>query len=176
MGGSKFQVGRLCRKVSVCGRSELVSYRGMDFLGRHWGMASHCGQVPGGLGMAWTYLESVWGWPDGKPVGQFPDPPVSHAWRPPPSGSVPGPPMPPSSNRATDSWTVRRSTSAKYAASFAGYPHRHHPVATWRPALYAWPPSASVSLAHGWLVDLVIKKPSDWLCPMNKSHHSLHGG
>ena len=30
--------------------------------------------------------------------------------------------MPPSSNRATHSWTVRRSTSAKYAASFVGYP------------------------------------------------------
>ena len=32
------------------------------------------------------------------------------------------PPMPPSSNRATHSWTVRRSTSAKYAASFVEYP------------------------------------------------------
>ena len=32
------------------------------------------------------------------------------------------PPMPPSSNRVTHSWTVRRSTSAKYAASFVGYP------------------------------------------------------
>ena len=38
--------------------------------------------------------------------------------------------MPPSSNRAAHSWTVRRSTSAKYAASFVGYSaHRHHPVA-----------------------------------------------
>ena len=32
------------------------------------------------------------------------------------------PPMPPSPNRAAHSWTVRRSTSAKYAASFVGYP------------------------------------------------------
>ena len=73
------------------------------------------------------------------------------------------PPMPPSSNRATHSWTVRRSTSAKYAASFVGYPaHRHHPVAD--PGILLCThglrqlPDLLVSLVHGWLTDLVIKK------------------
>ena len=75
--------------------------------------------------------------------------------------------MPSSSNRATHSWTVRRSTSAKYAASFVGYSasiprHRHHPVADPGVLLCTHGlrqlPDLLVSLVHGWLVDLVIKK------------------
>ena len=75
--------------------------------------------------------------------------------------------MPLSSNRAAHSWTVRRSTSAKYAASFVGYPasippHCHHPVAD--PGILFCThglrqlPDLLVSLVHGWIVDLVIKK------------------
>ena len=71
--------------------------------------------------------------------------------------------MPPSSNRAAHSWTVRRSTPAKYAASFVGYPaHCHHPVTDPSVLLCTHGlrqlPDLLVSLVHEWLVDLVIKK------------------
>ena len=75
--------------------------------------------------------------------------------------------MPPSSNRATHSWTVRRvhvcevrrvlcRVSREYSA------HHHHPVADPGVLLCTHGlrqlPDLLVSLVHGWLVDLVIKK------------------
>ena len=103
----------------------------------------------------------------GKPVDQFPDPPVPRAWRPSPSGSVPEAtdaalvePRYPQLDRAPiHVCEVRRvlcGVSREYSA------HCHHPVADPGVLLCTHGlrqlPDLLVSLAHGWIVDLVIKK------------------